>query len=346
MTSAEAIKLIQAGKYKGEDAEVLFGSLMQDEKFLQRAVSKAPDFLAYIKEPSLKVCEKAIDADPNAIGHVANQTEDLCLYAVRKDGVALKEIQHPSYAVCLEAVSSSGYAVRFVKKKEFRTPELLRAAVTGKDKASVSYLNEDELTDEVCDAAIHANPYSIAHIIQKREVPDEMIFRVFRRQLELYESFCAQFNEGTPEEPTSVDELISMGNNLLGSSLSSRTGMSRERWLRLVEQYPKTIFPFVPKERISLSLLTAALTRAGMNLKYVAPESLGPKLCMDAVSNEGRALAYVPKEMMTAEIAKAALVNPNDYDTVAGFLGEASPQQVLAVFEEMDFELKTSAFTV
>lgn len=346
MTSAEAIKLIQAGKYKGEDAEVLFGSLMQDEKFLQRAVSKAPDFLAYIKEPSLKVCEKAIDADPNAIGHVVNQTGDLCLYAVRKNGCALKEIRNPSYAVCLEAVSQSGYAVRFVKEKEFRTPELLRAAVTGKDIASISYLNDDELTDEVCDAAIHTNPYAITHIIQKREVPDEMIFRAFRRQLELYETFCAQYNERTTEEPTSMDELISLGNNLLGSALSSRAEMSRERWLRLVEQYPKTIFPFVPKERISLSLLTAALKRAGMNIKYVAPESLSPKLCYDAVSNDGRALAYVPKEMMTPEIAKAALVNPNDYDTVAGFLGDATPQQILAVFEEMDFELKTSPFAV
>lgn len=144
-------------------------SLLEDESFLVEAVQRYPYFVTQLDAPSEKVMLEAVKKYPALFCRkpiIDRQTEDIAFAAVSRDGKLLPAVEDQTEKVCLAAVKNFPMALRSVEKR-FRSKSFFLSAVEINPEV-LNWMEDDEVTDNVCVAAILWSQKGVLPVIEAR----------------------------------------------------------------------------------------------------------------------------------------------------------------------------------
>lgn len=343
----EALELVSRGAWPQMlKANVNHATLLNNESFLIDAVRLNPPFVLGLENPSEDVVVEAIKADKTGVVFenediLKNQTERICIAAVQKSYHNLARVQEQTPAVCMAAVEGypddemSGYAILDVKK-EFRTPELIQKAVS-KTAVVVRFVPRDELTDEICMAAIHHSPDDILEL-QGYPVKPEMYIAAFERQEEIFKE-KAQKREANGNILTTAErDELTVGVESFCTDVFDR--LSQQEIISIVKCDPMSL-RFVPADRIKASVIDVALSAEGKSVQYVPQKKLTSKLCELAVKQDPEAIRFLPPAYLSLDILSLVLEDPANINMLKSFSDPEQSENLLDVCEELGLTLKT-----
>lgn len=343
----EALELVSRGAWPQMlEANVNHAPLLNSESFLVDAVQLNPPFVLGLENPPENVVVEAIKADKTGAvfenGDILkNQTKRICIEAVRKSYRNLARVQEQTPAICMAAVEGypddemSGYAILDVKK-EFRTPELIQKAVS-KTAVVIRFVPRDELTDEICMAAIHHSPDDILEL-RGYPVKPEMYIAAFERQEEIFkEKTQKREANGNALTPAEQDELT-VGVESFCTNVFDR--LSQQEIISIVKCDPMSL-RFVPADRIKASVIDVALSAEGKSVQYVPQRKLTSKLCELAVKQDPEAIHFLPPAYLSLDILALVLEDPASINMLKSFSDPEQSENLLDVCEELGLTLKT-----
>ena len=144
-------------------------SLLEDESFLVEAVQRYPYFVTQLDAPSEKVMLEAVKKYSALFCRkpiIDRQTEDIAFAAVSRDGKLLPAVEDQTEKVCLAAVKNFPMALRSVEKR-FRSESFFLSAVEINPEV-LNWMEDDEVTDNVCVAAILWSQKGVLPVIEAR----------------------------------------------------------------------------------------------------------------------------------------------------------------------------------
>lgn len=343
----EALELVSRGACPQMlEANVNHAPLLNSESFLIDAVQLNPPFVLGLENPPENVVVEAIKADKTGAvfenGDILkNQTKRICIEAVRKSYRNLARVQEQTPAICMAAVEGypddemSGYAILDVKK-EFRTPELIQKAVS-KTAVVIRFVPRDELTDEICMAAIHHSPDDILEL-RGYPVKPEMYIAAFERQEEIFkEKTQKREANGNALTPAEQDELT-VGVESFCTNVFDR--LSQQEIISIVKCDPMSL-RFVPADRIRASVIDVALSAEGKSVQYVPQRKLTSKMCELAVKQDPEAIHFLPPAYLSLDILALVLEDPASINMLKSFSDPEQSENLLDVCEELGLTLKT-----
>ena len=250
-------------------------------------------------------------------------------------------MQEQTPAICMAAVEGypddemSGYAILDVKK-EFRTPELIQKAVS-KTAVVIRFVPRDELTDEICMAAIHHSPDDILEL-RGYPVKPEMYIAAFERQEEIFkEKTQKREANGNALTPAEQDELT-VGVESFCTNAFDR--LSQQEIISIVKCDPMSL-RFVPADRIKASVIDVALSAEGKSVQYVPQRKLTSKMCELAVKQDPEAIRFLPPAYLSLDILALVLEDPASINMLKSFSDPEQSENLLDVCEELGLTLKT-----
>lgn len=343
----EALELVSRGAWPQMlEANVNHAPLLNSESFLIDAVQLNPPFVLGLKNPPEDVVVEAIKEDKTGAvfeneDFLKNQTERICIEAVRKSYRNLARVQEQTPAICMAAVEGypndemSGYAILDVKK-EFRTPELIQKAVS-KTAVVIRFVPRDELTDEICMAAIHHSPDDILEL-QGYPVKPEMYIAAFERQEDIFKR-KAQKREANGNALTLAEQdELTVGVESFCVNVFDR--LSQQKIISIVKCDPMSL-RFVPADRIKASVIDVALSAEGKSVQYVPQKKLTSKLCELAVKQDPEAIRFLPPAYLSLDILALVLEDPASINMLKSFSDPEQSENLLDVCEELGLTLKT-----
>jgi hypothetical protein len=260
-----------------------------------KAVKKDGDALKYIHELQKKksiaylsnekiynIYITAIDNNPCSIRHVKEQTDELCLRAVRQNGEALKYIDKDKKTEILymEAINEkSSHSLYYIEDDEI-TYDMCVKAVTI-DGYNLKYVPEDKITNELCLIAIDSYTYAIEFI------PDNRItYDMCMKAVEKCGLILSHIYHRTPTQHFLTYEL----------------------YLKAVKNDGHAI-QFIPNDLLTYEICIEAVKNDGYAIQFIPNDLLTYEICIEAVKNNGHAIEFIPNDLLNYSLCLEAVKN-------------------------------------
>lgn len=302
-------------------------------KLCKEAIKEFPRCIAYLSPDVLteELCEYAASIDGNILDAIPPQfmTQRVCMIAVSKNSNALSWVPEAlkTQEMCDIAIQNDPMAYPYIPEKfktgkmlvhlakagmlyaippVQRTPEFCKMSVS-KRGHSLQDVPKEHITPELCTIAVNADPQAILYVPEK--LLTQKLFNTAGEHKHVINYIASNMdhNKLLSDNPTLIKMAVEHTPSLIGS-------------LPFKYRTPEMITTAVKKDGMALGSLSVYRDR---NLKT-------PEVCEIAVHQNPRAIAYVPDNMLTAEMCKYALKQFDRHEIDDGVLWKKRiPEDVL-----------------
>jgi len=235
--------------------------------------------LKYYRKKSLKTIKNALNSNVRALDYLEFPRKFLIDYAFSKDGYALKYIENPTYDQCFDAVKRNWEAFQFIPPQFVNAEIQLYAIATGGLKV-LPILGVPK-NEDVIMQLLNLQPSYIFKIEQPTSKMFQAAFAAEGQLIMFYQNWNSKFNS---------DEI--------GAALSQ----------------DGTILEYVKNKSKTLALI--AIRKYPLAIQWTI-EFQDLEIAYTAVNGDPRALFFVRKDVLDAELLKMALTLDPDFYTRA-----------------------------